>query len=53
MSRRLRADEVSRYGRDGFHFPIRGLSPRRAIGQGLSTGTDRTTFRAWPGRSET
>ncbi len=53
MSKRLSAYEVSRDRRDGFHFPIRVLSPPRAIGQGLSTGTDRTTFRAWPGRSET
>jgi hypothetical protein len=30
MAGRLTADEVSRYRRDGFHFPIRVLSPTEA-----------------------
>ncbi len=30
MSKRLSADEVSRYRRDGFHFPVRVLSPEEA-----------------------
>ena len=30
MAGRLTADEVSRYRRDGFHFPIRVLSPAEA-----------------------
>jgi hypothetical protein len=29
MTKRLTAEEVSQYRRDGFHFPVRVLSPRR------------------------
>nr|MBP6769115.1 hypothetical protein [Reyranella sp.] len=30
MNKRLTADEVSHYRRDGFHFPVRVLSPEEA-----------------------